>query len=156
MADEHGLVSDDYISLHLRLAHGGVGLIFTGHCYVERRGAHVPGMAGLASDDALPGMRRVTAALHEVGTPIFAELNHAGSQARLNDIEPIAPSAIPNAQTGRLPSAATAADIAHLVVCFERAAVRAQQAGFDGVHLHAGHGYLLSEFLSPHSNCRCW
>jgi 2,4-dienoyl-CoA reductase-like NADH-dependent reductase (Old Yellow Enzyme family) len=154
MADEHGVVSDDYIAFHLRLSRGGVGLIFTGHCYVERRGAHALGMTGLDSDEALAGLRRVTRAVHEVGTPIFAELNHAGSQARLKDIEPIAPSAIPNPQTGRLPRAATAAEIGHLLRLFGQAARRTREAGFDGVHLHAGHGYLLSEFLSPLSNRR--
>jgi 2,4-dienoyl-CoA reductase-like NADH-dependent reductase (Old Yellow Enzyme family) len=111
-------------------------------------------MTGLDADAVLPGLRRVTHAVHETQTPIFAEINHAGSQVRVQNVEPIAPSAIRNPQTGRLPREATDSEVRQLVALFGQAAARARAAGFDGVHLHAGHGYLLSEFLSPLTNRR--
>ena len=154
MADAHGIVSEEYRALYTRLARGGVGLIFTGHCYVERRGAYASGMTGLDSDGVVPALRTVTRAVHELQTPIFAEINHAGSQVRIPNVDPIAPSAIRNPQTGRLPREATDAEVRRLVTLFGQAAGRAKEAGFDGVHLHAGHGYLLSEFLSPLTNRR--
>jgi 2,4-dienoyl-CoA reductase-like NADH-dependent reductase (Old Yellow Enzyme family) len=93
-------------------------------------------------------------AVHQRGAKIFAQLNHAGSQSRCDDVVPIAPSVVDNAQTGRTPVEATEAEIREVIAAYNSAACRVRDAGFDGVHLHAGHGYLLSSFLSPASNKR--
>jgi 2,4-dienoyl-CoA reductase-like NADH-dependent reductase (Old Yellow Enzyme family) len=155
MADEHGRLNEPlYHSLHLELARGGVGLLFTGHCAVHPRGKYAFGMTNLASDDNLESFSRLTEAVHAEGARMFAQLNHAGSQARARDVEPLAPSRVPNPQHGRVGSAANEDEIAEAIAAFADAARRVRQAGFDGVHLHAGHGYLLSEFLSPLTNLR--
>jgi 2,4-dienoyl-CoA reductase-like NADH-dependent reductase (Old Yellow Enzyme family) len=106
------------------------------------------------TDDVIHGLQAVTRAVHAAGAPIFAQLNHAGSQSRLNEVDRLAPSAIMNPQTGRMPRVASDEEIWAIIEAFGQAAGRAQEAGFDGVHLHAGHGYVLSEFLSPHTNRR--
>src|SRR3954451_11711291 len=154
LADERGFITEPYRQLHLRLARGGVGLIFTGHCAVHPSGRYIRGMTELTSDEHVPSLRDFTGAVHAEGARIFAELNHAGSQSRVPDMTPIAPSVFPNPQFHRTPREATGEEILEIVDAFGRAAARVREAGFDGVHVHAGHGYLISEFLSPLTNVR--
>jgi 2,4-dienoyl-CoA reductase-like NADH-dependent reductase (Old Yellow Enzyme family) len=155
MADDDGYIRNpEFRDLHVDLARGGVGLNVTGHCFVDPRGLFAPGMTGLANDDHIPGLAAVSEAVHEAGGKIFPELNHAGAQCHVDTIDPIGPSAVRNAQTGRMASAASEDEITAIVDAFGAAAERAQKAGCDGIHVHAGHGYLLSSFLSPHTNRR--
>ena len=154
MADERGFITSAYRDLHLRLATGGVGLIFTGHCSVHPSGRYIAGMTAMDSDAHVPVLRRLTDEVHAAGARIFAELNHAGSQSRDPDITPVAPSVVPNPQFHRKPREAGEDEILEIVEAFGSAARRVRDAGFDGVHVHAGHGYLISEFLSPASNRR--
>jgi 2,4-dienoyl-CoA reductase-like NADH-dependent reductase (Old Yellow Enzyme family) len=154
MADENGFITQAYRDLHLDLARSGVGLIFTGHCYVQRRGRYEIGMTGLDRDDHIGPLQTHTRAIQGEGAKIFAQLNHAGSQSRDPELAPLAPSVVPNAQHGRTPTEATEEEIVEVVQAFGQAARRVKEAGFDGVHLHAGHGYLITEFLSPHANRR--
>ncbi|MFT7475687.1 MAG: 2,4-dienoyl-CoA reductase-like NADH-dependent reductase (Old Yellow Enzyme family) [Verrucomicrobiales bacterium] len=155
LADDNGLITDEYHDFHLRLARNGVGLIFTGHCSVHPRGNYIRGMTALDRDDVIPRMKKLTDAIHAAGGKIFAQLNHAGSQSRDESIAPLAPSVVGNPQFHRLPlAAATSEEIWEAIGAFGDAARRVREAGFDGVHVHAGHGYLLSEFLSPATNRR--
>jgi len=154
MADERGFITERYRDFHLRLARNHVGLIFTGHCSVHPSGRYRRGMVELSSDAHIPLLRDFTASIHAEGARIFAELNHAGSQSRVPDMTPLAPSVVPNPQFHRTPREATDEEIREIVRAFGRAAARVRDAGFDGVHVHAGHGYLISEFLSPLSNLR--
>jgi 2,4-dienoyl-CoA reductase-like NADH-dependent reductase (Old Yellow Enzyme family) len=155
LADDTGrILEPGYREFYERLADGGPGLLFTGHCYVHPRGKYTPGMTGLAEDAHIPPFEPVIEAVHARGARIFAQLNHVGSQSRMADVVPLAPSPVPNAQTGRAPVEATDGDLRDVIAAYRAAARRALKAGFDGVHLHAGHGYLLSAFLSPHSNQR--
>lgn len=155
LADERGVVRfPAYRDFYERLAAGGCGLLFTGHCFIERRGRYSPGMTGITSAEHAAAFEPVIAAVHARGARIFAQLNHAGGQSRVADIQPMAPSAVDNAQTGRRPVEASAADIREVVDAYRSSASHVRSAGFDGVHLHAGHGYLLSSFLSPYSNRR--
>jgi 2,4-dienoyl-CoA reductase-like NADH-dependent reductase (Old Yellow Enzyme family) len=111
-------------------------------------------MTGLHDDAHIPQLRRLTEAVHAEGARIFAQLQHAGSQSRAPEVTPLAPSVVPNPQFGRTPEAATEPQIREIIAAFAAAAGRVREAGFDGVHVHAGHGYLISEFLSPASNLR--
>lgn len=155
LADDRGLLTDAYHDFHLRLARNGVGLIFTGHCSVHPRGNYIRGMTALDRDEVIPRMRKLTAAIHEAGAKIFAQLNHAGSQSRDTSIEPLAPSLVENPQFHRMPLREASSDeIWEAIAAFGDSARRVREAGFDGVHVHAGHGYLLSEFLSPATNRR--
>lgn len=155
LADDGGIVTDAYRDFHVRLARGGVGLIFTGHCSVHPRGRYIRGMTALDRDEAIAPFARVASAVHDAGARIFAQLNHAGSQSRDPDVRPLAPSVVANPQFFRTPPApATEEEILEAVAAFGAAARRVREAGLDGVHVHAGHGYLLSEFLSPATNRR--
>ncbi len=154
MASVRGEVTDKHIRLYGDLARGGAGLIITGHLFVERRGQYAPFQLGLHDDRLVAGYRRLTNAVHAAGGVIFAELAHAGSQTVMPDIEPVAPSVVPNAIYARKPREMTQADISAVIAAFGAAAKRAMAAGFDGVHLHSGNGYLLSQFNSPFSNRR--
>ena len=154
MATASGEATDDLVRLYSDLARGGAGLIITGHIYVEPRGQYEPRQLGLDRDDRIAPLARVTDAVHRHGGRIFAELSHAGSQSLIPEIVPLAPSIVPNAIFARPPVEMTDADIGDVIASFAAAAARAQRAGFDGVHLHSGNGYLLSQFNSPFANRR--
>lgn len=154
MADAAGHVGGDYVRLHAALARGGVGLAFTGHIFSHPRGRYGSLQAGLDHDNAIPGFRTVTDAVHRQGGRIFAQIAHAGSQSMVFSTQPLAPSPVNNVMTGRPVAEATADEIAEAIDAFGQAARRAMEAGFDGVHLHGANGYLISEFRSPLTNRR--
>jgi 2,4-dienoyl-CoA reductase-like NADH-dependent reductase (Old Yellow Enzyme family) len=154
MATENGEATDDLVRLYSDLARGGAGLIVTGHIYVEARGQYEPRQVGLDHDTRIAPLARVTEAVHRQGGVIFAELSHAGSQSLIPDIVPLAPSIVPNAIFARPPVEMADADVEKVVDDFATAAERAKRAGFDGIHLHSGNGYLLSQFNSPFANRR--
>ena len=154
MATDDGAATDALVKLYADLARGGAGLIITGHIYVEPRGQYEPRQLGFDRDNRIAPLKRVTDAVHRHGGVIFAELSHAGSQSLIPEIEPLAPSIVPNAIFARPPAEMTDADIRKVIGDFGAAAARAKSAGFDGIHLHSGNGYLLAQFNSPHTNRR--
>lgn len=154
MATDDGYATDDLVRLYSDLARGGAGLIVTGHIYVEPRGQYEPRQLGLDRDDRIDPLARVTEAVHRHGGKIFAELSHAGSQSLIAEITPLAPSIVPNAIFARPPVEMSDAEVEKVIGDFATAAARARRAGFDGIHLHSGNGYLLSQFNSPHANRR--
>ena len=154
MATESGDATPELVKLYADLAQGGAGLIVTGHIYVEPRGQYEPRQVALDHDSRIGPLTHVTDAVHRYGSVIFAELGHAGSQSLIPGIVPLAPSVVPNAIFARPPQEMTDRDIANIVSDFAAAAARAKRAGFDGVHLHSGNGYLLSQFNSPFANRR--
>lgn len=154
MATDEGHTTDAHVRLYRDLAAGGAGLIISGHIYVEPGGQYAPRQLGIDQDARIPGLARITHAVHGRGGVIFAELSHAGSQSVIPTVVPIAPSVVPNAIFAREPVAMSEADIARVIAAFGAAARRAVAAGFDGIHIHSGNGYLLSEFNSPHANRR--
>jgi 2,4-dienoyl-CoA reductase-like NADH-dependent reductase (Old Yellow Enzyme family) len=154
MATPDGFPTEPLVALYRDLAAGGAGLIITGHIYVESRGQYEPLQLGLDRDAQIAAFYRVTEAVHANGGVIFAELSHAGSQSAMPAIQPIAPSVIANSISTRAPDEMSEEDIAFVIEAFAAAARRAVAAGFDGIHLHGGNGYLLSQFNSPHTNQR--
>jgi 2,4-dienoyl-CoA reductase-like NADH-dependent reductase (Old Yellow Enzyme family) len=154
MVDRGNLASADLAQLLGQLARLGVGLIFTGHMFVDRRGQYDVDQTAIDSDEAIGPLAAVTAAVHRHGGKIFAQLAHAGSQSVAAGSQPIAPSSVPNMMTGRQVPAATSGEIEAAVEAFGAAARRAVAAGFDGVHLHGANGYLISQFSSPLTNRR--
>lgn len=154
MADEDGFITSDYRELHLNLVRGGVGLNFTGHACVLPNGKSMPGMTGVYKDAHVAKLSELTDEIHAEGGKIFAQIQHCGSQSLAPDITPVAPSVVANPQFHRVPEEITPAQIEETIKAFGEAAGRVKAAGFDGVHVHAGHGYLISEFLSQHANKR--
>jgi 2,4-dienoyl-CoA reductase-like NADH-dependent reductase (Old Yellow Enzyme family) len=149
-----GKVTDTFVLLHERLARGGVGVIFTGHMFCHPRGRYEHRQTGIDDDDKLPGLRRLTDAVHQHGAKIFAQVAHAGSQSIVRSNEPLAPSPVANVMTGRQVREATDEEVDEAIAAFAAGARRAAEAGFDGVHLHGANGYLISEFRSPLTNRR--
>jgi len=155
MAQSDGSCSRPLINLMAELARGGVGLIISSHAYVSPEGQASPWQIGVYSDGLLPELTRLTRAVHENDGKILMQLAHAGCHAdtALTGQQPIGPSIFnndPDAPCREM----SIAEIAQTVAAFGRGAARAEQAGFDGVQIHAAHGYLLSQFLSPFYNKR--
>lgn len=155
MAAEDGSCTQNLIDLMVKLAHGGVGLIITGHCYVGKEGQAGPRQLGIHRDDFIDDLQELTTAVHAAGGKIVMQIAHAGCHAahELTGQEALGPSVI-TSDKGQLGRAMTIEEIRRVVKAFGQAAARAQQAGFDGVQAHAAHGYLLSQFLSPFYNKR--
>ncbi len=155
MAADDGAVTPRLTETVTELARGGVGLIISGHAFVVPEGQAGPKQMGIYKDDLVPGLRSMTDAVHGAGGKMVAQLAHAGTFAAetLTQTPPRAVSVFDGlAKTPR--HELTSDDIQHLVTAYVQAAERAKAAGFDGVQVHAAHGYLFSQFLSPAYNRR--
>ena len=155
MATDDGACTPKLIDLMVKLAKGGVGLIITSHAYVQKVGQAGSRQLGIHNDDMIPGLQKIAGAIHENGGKTVCQLAHAGffGNAKLSGQTPIAPSIVEGIAEGPRKEI-TKEDILDIIEAFAAAAKRAQNAGFDGVQLHGGHGYLLSQFLSPMFNHR--
>jgi len=155
MAGDDGSVTARLIETMAGLAGGGVGLIITSHAYVRPEGQAGPGQLGVYKDELIPGLRKMTDCVHELGGRIVMQLAHAGkfAEEKLTGRPPLAVSCS-EGEAGRGVVEMTGGDIKEIVVAFADAARRAREAGFDGVQIHSAHGYLLSQFLSPIFNRR--
>lgn len=149
-ADDRGVVRPEAIRFYEGLAEGGVGLIIKGHLYIDPKGKAHEGMAGIHSAEVVPKLHELTDAVHRHGCAILAQINHGGYQAGAGE------RAGPSEYLGEgwKSRALTTSEIWSIVDKFGDASVRAIDAGFDGVQIHAAHGYLISEFLSKHANTR--
>lgn len=155
MADERGACTQRLIEFYADLARGGVGLIITGHAYVRKDGQAGPRQLGIDREELIPALKRLTNSVHDSGSRIVLQISHAGGYA----IETLTGS-LPLVVSGGNPympqsgKELNVSDIADIVDAYARAAERAKEAGFDGVQIHAAHGYLLNQFLSPAYNQR--
>ena len=136
---------------------GGYGLLITGNVMVDRTQLGEPGNVVIEDDRDLDALTRWAKGVHDSGTPILVQLNHPGRQCNpfaLGHV-PVAPSAVPLSLPGSpTPRELTGAEIEDIIERFVTAAVVCEAAGFDGVQVHAAHGYLVTQFLSPLSNLR--
>ncbi|WP_164155572.1 NADH:flavin oxidoreductase/NADH oxidase family protein [Sandarakinorhabdus rubra] len=161
LAWRDGLPTTAHEALYRRWAHGGCGLLITGNVLIDRGALERPGnviVDGPLSADAKVAWSRWAAAATEADTQAWVQINHAGrqTQKRVNP-HPKAPSAVPLALPGGqfgMPVPLTAAEIRDLIDRWATAAAVAREAGFTGVQVHAAHGYLISQFLSPLANRR--
>ena len=166
----HDGFANDWHRVHLgSRAQGGAGLVMLEAAAVTPEGRISPGDLGIWKDEHIPGLRRIAEFVHSQGARTGMQLAHAGRKASTatpfaghglvlpadGGWQPVAPSAIAFAPTDyAVPAALDPAGIAAVVEAFRNAARRALEAGFDFVEIHAAHGYLLHEFLSPLSNLR--
>lgn len=154
MAGLDGTVKDQLCDYMEELSRGEVGLIITGHTHVTRQGQAGPRQMGIYSDAMIDGLKRITSVVHENGGVIAVQLAHAGQRGIGKDeYAAIGPSDMFEAGVKKA-AAMTVDDIKRTVIAFADAAERAVKADFDGVQIHAAHGYLLSQFLSSHYNNR--
>lgn len=148
-----------YPVLYRAWANGGIGLLVTGNVMVDRRALGEPNNVALEDDRDMPLLKEWAAAGTENDTQCWVQLNHPGKQSPkgLNE-ENLSPSAIPfrkDMQTFfETPRAFELAEIDEVIVRFGRSAALVKEAGFSGVQIHGAHGYLVSQFLSPHTNQR--
>jgi 2,4-dienoyl-CoA reductase-like NADH-dependent reductase (Old Yellow Enzyme family) len=155
LAAEDGSCTPALVDLMVTLAAGGVGLIISSHAYVQKVGQAGGGQLGIHNDDMIPGLKEMTAAIHNQKGKVVCQLAHAGffGNAKLSGQTPIAPSAVEGIAEG-MRKEMTVDDIQSVVAAFAKAALRAKVAGFDAIQIHGAHGYLLSEFMSPLFNQR--
>ena len=155
MAAEDGTCTPKLVKTIASLSAGGVGLIITGHAYIKKQGQAGEWQLGIYDDCLIPGLQKMTDAVHLNGGKIIAQLAYSGlfADPALTGFPPLAPSVI-SGITEHHVQQMTLSDIQDVVESFGLAAQRAQKAGFDGVQLHSAHGYLLSQFLSPFFNRR--
>ncbi|MDH4207415.1 MAG: NADH:flavin oxidoreductase [Anaerolineae bacterium] len=156
MSDLEGRPQQPMFDLYRELARGGVGLIITGHCYVHPGGRCHLHMTGVYKDDLLPDLEKLPRAVHEEGGLVVMQINHGGRESRDEVIPgtPVAPSPVPTAKGKERPKELNEEEIWALIAAFGDAAGRAKAAGFDGVQIHAAHGYLINQFNSPAANWR--
>jgi 2,4-dienoyl-CoA reductase-like NADH-dependent reductase (Old Yellow Enzyme family) len=158
MADEHGCPTEQLKKTYLKLAKGEVGAIITGYTGIQHNGkGSFYRMLMIDKDRFVDAYKEVVDAVHEYDTPIILQIAHCGRQTRskITGENPVAPSAIRDKYFNEdLPKELTERDIDEIIENFVEAIKRAKTAGFDGVQLHAAHGYLLSQFLSPYMNRR--
>ncbi len=157
LADEKGIPTDKLIKKYEYLAANEVGCIITGYAGVSENGmSPYPAMLKIHNDDGLAAYKKLVCAVHKYGTPIVLQLAHCGRQTSSKKIgaQKQAPSAMRHLFYPDKAQALDEAGISQIIKDFTDAAVRAQKAGFDAVELHAGHGYLLHDFLSPYGNKR--
>jgi len=178
LANEDGICGDRIVAFHERHAKGGIGLIVMGVTSIAwPSGASIPRSVGISEDKFIPGLKTMTTAVHHHGTKIAAQLHHGGLSAA-QDMKTGRPILVPsypsqgvsNLAEGMLKSEMAAFmdadmptpklqvmnqdDIDQIVAQFGSAAARAKEAGFDGIEIHGGHGYMISGFLSPALNQR--
>lgn len=158
LADENGRISEQELSeLYLKLARNQVGGIITGFLYVNKEGRAVhPGQAGLDNDHNILPFKRITDKLHQTSCKIFAQLAHAGNQTtrRATGGYLWGVSRQSSPYFGGRPDVLSTTQVEDIAQDFASAAVRAQKAGFDGVQIHAAHGYLAHQFILPSINNR--
>ncbi len=157
MATPDGMVTDKLIAMYTLLAKGDVGLIIPGFMNVHPDGKAMPFQTGIFDDTMIPGLRRLTGAVHGHGAKIFFQLAHAGMQTSKEVLgrTPMGPSSSRRDPVYLFkPARMTQDDIMTAIRAFSDAAQRAAQAGADGIQIHAAHGYLISQFLSPFLNDR--
>jgi 2,4-dienoyl-CoA reductase-like NADH-dependent reductase (Old Yellow Enzyme family) len=149
------LVSDGLIEFHREMAAGGVGMTTVAYCAVAPEGRTERHQI-YWRDEAMPGLRKLTDAVHAEGAAVSAQIGHAGPVAdpRSNRTPAISASRTFSPLGLTFTRAATGADIERIVQAHATAARMAVEAGFDAVEVHLGHNYLASAFLSPRLNHR--
>ncbi len=156
-SDPAGFPGEALKTMYVDLAKGGTGLIVTGYAYIREDGRSDMDQNALHTDELIEPWRAITAAVHEASpeSRIAAQLVHGGRQCKPSaTCATFAPSAVHDPRSGITPRAMTTEEIEGVIESFAASALRAKRAGFDAVQLHAAHGYLISQFLSPHTNRR--
>jgi 2,4-dienoyl-CoA reductase-like NADH-dependent reductase (Old Yellow Enzyme family) len=153
-ATPRGVISDELIAFHQRVAYGGAAMTTIAYLAVSPEG-RTDRHCALLGEENLPGLRRLTDAVHASGAAASAQIGHAGPVAngRSNRSPSLAPSRRLS-PTGAVTRAASERDIARIIEEYRRGAEVAVEAGFDCIEIHLGHNYLLSAFLSPKLNRR--
>lgn len=153
LAHEDGRVSDALLAFYEPIARAGTPLIISGYLYVCEQGKAHPRQAGIDDDRKIPALRELAELIHRGGALAIAQINHAGRQIG-GATHAVSASDLREPLMGTKPRALRGDELPAIVEAYAAAAGRAAEAGFDGVEIHCAHGYLLSQFLTPHTNRR--
>ena len=137
MADSSGHLTNRLVNVYDELSRGGIGLIITSATVITPEATTIPGILGIYDNSFIPEYQSLTRLCHQNSVPVVMQLTHVGDHGAM-----------------WTPQDPSHEQIKRLVKSFGDAAYRAQQSGFDGVQLHAGHGYFISQFLHPRKNTR--
>lgn len=155
LAEDDGTPTDAIGDMYEELASNDVGLIITGYSYVNVQGKSNDKQQGIYDDRFIEPYRKITSRVHKYNSKIVLQIVHGGRQSMIQEGLPLlAPSAVEDASSGKMPVEMTEEDILNTIEDFVEAARRAKEAGFDGVQIHCAHGFLLSSFISPYTNQR--
>ena len=155
--EQNGEMSFLHINYYEQRAKGGTGLIMVENASVNSpEGSNGTTQLRIDHDNYIPRLFKLTETIHKHGTCIGIQLNHAGASAQSarTNMQPVSASNIPSKEGGEIPRPLEKEEILRIVKKYGEAAKRAQAAGFDCVEIHAGHSYLISQFLSPITNKR--
>jgi 2,4-dienoyl-CoA reductase-like NADH-dependent reductase (Old Yellow Enzyme family) len=154
-ATPNALVTEDLITYHRLPAAGGVGMTTVAYCAVAEAGRTEPTQLWMRPE-AVPGLQKLTAAVHAEGSAVSAQIGHAGPvrHSRVGKTRALAPGRLFNPLVMSFTKKATRDDIADVIEAHADAARIAIDSGFDAVEIHLGHGYFCSSFLSPLINRR--
>ena len=155
--EQNGEMSFLHINYYEQRAKGGTGLIIVENASIDSpQGSNGTTQLRIDHDNYLPRLFKFCENIHRYGTKIAIQINHAGASAvssRIN-MQPVSASDVPSKEGGEIARPLSKDEILHIVKKYGEAAKRAQTAGFDAVEIHAGHSYLISQFLSPITNKR--
>jgi len=156
MANVNGAPTDDLLKIYRDLSAGGAGAIITGYVSVKQNGRTFPNMRMFDSDFYIDVYKSINDQLRQYHTPVILQIAHGGSRSmsKITGQEVVSASPRRKNDFGDRVQEASDAEIRSIINAFVAAIVRAKEAGFGGVELHAAHGYLLSEFISPALNRR--
>ena len=155
--EQNGEMSFLHINYYEERAKGGAGLIIVENASVDSpQGSNGTTQLRIDHDNYLPRLFKFCENIHRYGACVSIQLNHAGASAvsARTNMQPVSASDVPSKEGGEIPRPLTKDEILHIVKKYGEAAKRAQTAGFDAVEIHAGHSYLISQFLSPVTNKR--
>ena len=155
--EQNGEMSFLHINYYEQRAKGGTGLLIVENASVDSpQGSNGTTQLRIDSDNYIPRLYKLCENVHKHGACIAIQINHAGASAMSSRIgmQPVSASDVPSKEGGEIPSPLTKEEILHIVRKYAEAARRAQICGFDAVEIHAGHSYLISQFLSPIYNKR--
>lgn len=154
--ESNGRPNERLANYYAERAKGGVGLIITGAQSVHPTSFRESAETHNDTDEVIPSLRMIAEAVHQHGGRIFGQINHRGRQmgSVFSKRSIVAPSPIPCGFVRETPKELNIKEIEEIIQAYANAARRLKVAGFDGVELHAAHGYLVAQFLSPYSNKR--
>ncbi len=156
-ATAEGAVTERHVAFYQRRAQGNVGLLTTEPLFIRSDGRELPTQMGAHEDALISGLGRIVDAVHQAGGRIMVHLNHAGRAANpklVGEGNLLSASAVPCPSNQGKPRAMDSADIQDVLEAFGDAARRGRESGFDALEIPFSHGYLIHQFLSPHTNRR--
>ena len=157
MCDEQGFPTSDYYSFYEKLGQNELGGIITGFSYISTEGkAMQPGQAGIDSEEKIPCFIKLTDSVHKHNCKIFMQIAHTGRQTRKQETgkDVVGCSPKKSFYFRSKPKVLTHSEILSIIEQFGYSALYAKEAGFDGIQLHAAHGYLIHQFILPSINTR--